>query len=437
MKIAILGYGLEGQAALNYFNKFDNSITICDQDLNLPRVEGVEYCLGGSYLNNLDVFDLIIRSPGINPEIIYEANKTLDHTKITSGTNIFFEHAPTKNIIGVTGTKGKGTTSTLIYKMLLEIGKNAYLAGNIGKPAISLLSENLKSDDFVVLEMSSFQLTDAKYSPHIAVCIMITQDHLDWHGKIEGYLEAKKSIVRYQNKDDTVIYYAPNDKSTSLAELSVGERIPYFEKPGAMISDNRIVIDNQVVCDVGEIGLIGEHNQQNVCAALTCVWQISKDKEAYARVIKSFTGLKYRLEFVRERNGIKYYNDSFASDPDASSAGIKAIRAPKVVIVGGYDRMLDLKTLVDAIIEEDKKGLLVKLVIIGASGKRLARDLDESNFRDYLLTESKDISEIISIATTFAKDGNAVLLSPGFASFDMFKNFEERGLAYAEAVNKL
>lgn len=437
MKIVILGYGLEGEAALKYFNKSDHLITICDQDAKLNKINGVDYRLGKNYLSNLDEFDLIVRSPGINPELIYKANSGLDRSKVTSGTNIFFENSPTKNIIGVTGTKGKGTTSTLIYKMLLEIGKKVHLAGNIGKPAISLLSQGLDSDDYVVLEMSSFQLSDSKHSPHIAVCLMITQDHLDWHGKLENYWEAKSSIVRFQAEDDVVVYFAQNETSASLAQLSKGSKIPYFKDPGARIQDGKVIIGDQDICPVDEIGLIGVHNQQNVCAALTCVWQIDKNRDAYTKVLRNFTGLKYRLELLQELKGVKYYNDSFASDPDAASAGIKAIELPKVVIVGGYDRHLNLDTLVDAIMNEDSKGLLLRLVIIGASGKRLYEELDARGFHNYTYTESKDMFAIVDLAKNFAENGSAVLLSPGFASFDMFKNFEERGKAYAEAVINL
>ncbi|HUY53132.1 MAG TPA: Mur ligase family protein, partial [Candidatus Dormibacteraeota bacterium] len=189
MKIAILGYGLEGVTALDYFNQSENSITICDQNSELEKIAGINYQLGSEYLSNLNKFDLIVRSPGINPVQIFDSNADIDKSKITSGTNIFFQMSPTKNIIGVTGTKGKGTTSTLIHKMLLEVGKNSYLAGNIGIPAMNLLA-SIKTDDFIVLEMSSFQLSDCNYSPHIAVCLMITQDHIDWHGQIENYLDS-------------------------------------------------------------------------------------------------------------------------------------------------------------------------------------------------------------------------------------------------------
>ena len=437
MKIAILGYGLEGEATLNYFNKPDNTITICDQNQNLDKITGIDYRLGPDYLKNLDNFDLIIRTPGINPILIYDHNPGIDKSKISSGTNLFFQMSPTKNIIGVTGTKGKGTTSTLIHKMLLELGKKSHLAGNIGVPAMNLLSEHIGQDDYVVLEMSSFQLSDCNYSPHIAVCLMITQDHLDWHGQIQDYLAAKLNIVSHQSNNDIAIYFALNNQSKALASTSLGEKIPYLQKPGATIVNNNLVIEDQIICSVSEIALLGTHNQENICAAITCVWQISKDKAAIARVIKNFTGLKNRIEFVREKNGIKYYNDSFASAPDAAVAGMKAITNPKVLIIGGFDRNLDLKTLVSSIIAEDKIGLIRKLILIGASADRLAKELNERKYTNYQILNSKDIVKIVQVATGYAVSGDVVLLSPGFASFDMFKNFEERGSAFVQAVNSL
>lgn len=437
MKIAILGYGLEGEAVLSYLKNTDNTITICDQDGDLIKLSNVDYHLGKDYLKDLDQFDLIIRSPGLNPKLIYEQNPRLSKGKITSSTNLFFEHSPTKNIIGITGTKGKGTTSTLIHRMLVESGKKSYLAGNIGVPAISLLGPDLKSKDYVVLEMSSFQLTDCNYSPHIAVCLMITQDHLDWHGQIQDYITSKQNIVRHQSKDDIVVYLGSNERSKFLAESSKGTKIPYFKNPGAEIIDRNIVIDDQIICSIDDVGLIGIHNLENICAAVTCVWQVIKDKAAIKKVISSFTGLKNRLEFLREVNEVKYYNDSFASAPDATIAAIRALPSTKVVIVGGFDRGLELEYIINEIMAEDKRGLIRKALLIGASAKRLGDEMTAKGFNNFEIIEAKDMNEIVETASSLATSGDTVVLSPGFASFDMFKNFEVRGQAFVDAVAKL
>ncbi|HUY53401.1 MAG TPA: UDP-N-acetylmuramoyl-L-alanine--D-glutamate ligase, partial [Candidatus Dormibacteraeota bacterium] len=294
-----------------------------------------------------------------------------------------------------------------------------------------------KTDDFIVLEMSSFQLSDCNYSPHIAVCLMITQDHIDWHGQIENYLDSKRNIVKYQTKDDIVIYNSQNNKSQSLAETSLANKLPYLEAPGAIVQGQNIIIDDQVICAVSEIGLLGKHNLENICAAITCVWQVSKNKHAIARIIKTFTGLENRLEFVKIKNKVRYYNDSFASAPDAAIAGMKAIASPKVLIIGGFDRNLDLKYLVESIVDEGKNGSIRKLILIGASASRLAKELDAKKYTNYQVSNAKNMFEIVKLATDYADKEDVVLLSPGFASFDMFKNFEERGRAFKDAVNNL
>jgi UDP-N-acetylmuramoylalanine--D-glutamate ligase len=437
MKIAILGYGLEGEAALNYFKNPNNMFTVCDQDENIIKLNGIDYRLGKDYLVKLDQYDLIIRTAGLNPKLIFNRNPNLDKSKVTSSTNLFLKNSPTKNVIGVTGTKGKGTTATLIHKMLIEAGKNSYLAGNIGVPAISLLKNKLNPEDYVVLEMSSFQLSDCNYSPHISVCLLITQDHLDWHGQIEDYIASKRNIVSHQSKDDKVIYLATNQRSKSLAESSPGLKIPYLQKPGAEIIDGQIVINDQVICSVNEVSLVGEHNLENICAAITCVWQISQDKSAIKKVITSFTGLKNRLEFVKEKDGVKYYNDSFASAPDACIAAIRSFKSPKVMIVGGFDRGLELEFLIDELITDNERGLIRKVLLIGASKERLAKEMTMKGFNNYQILEAKNMDAIVQSAKNLANDGDTVILSPGFASFDMFKNFEVRGQAFVEAVSRI
>jgi UDP-N-acetylmuramoylalanine--D-glutamate ligase len=321
--------------------------------------------------------------------------------------------------------------------MLVESGKKSYLAGNIGVPAVSLLSSDLNPEDYVVLEMSSFQLTDCNYSPYIAVCLMITQDHLDWHGQIQDYVKSKQNIVSHQSKDDIVVYLASNEKSKFLAESSKGIKIPYFKTPGAEIIDRNIVIDDQIICGVNEVGLIGIHNLENICAAITCVWQVSKDKAAIKKVIGSFTGLKNRLEFLRELDDVKYYNDSFASAPDAAIAAIRALSSTKVVIIGGFDRGLELEYIIDEVIAEDKRGLIRKILLIGASAERLGQEMVAKGFGNFEILGSKDMNEIVKTASSLASSGDIVVLSPGFASFDMFKNFEVRGQAFVDAVAKL
>ncbi len=436
MKIAILGYGIQGQSVYEYFKNKDNDITICDRDTALDLPEGVDSQIGETYLNRLDKFDLIFRSPSIYPSEIVAANGEAILDKVTSNTNEFLRLCPTKNVIGVTGTKGKGTTSTLITKMLEASGIRVHLGGNIGIPPLDLLAEDIKEEDWVVLELANYQLIDLKYSPHIAVCLMVVPEHLDWHTDVDEYYQAKARLFEHQTKDDLAIYYGLNDNSKRIASTSPGKLIPFFKSPGALVAGSNIVIEGTPIIRISEIKLIGRHNLQNVCAAVTAVWQINQDIEAMADVLREFSGLPFRLEIIREVNGVKYVDDSFASAPSASVAAIEAIKGPKILILGGMDRGLNLKELAKAIADNAK--YIKKILIIGQSGERLAKVIDGFNFTNYeVLGTDNSMEDIVAMASKIATEGDSVILSPSFPSFDMFKNFEDRGLKFNEAVNNL
>lgn len=433
MKIALVGFELEGRAAYEYWSKLDAQITVCDQDIGKQVPDGADKQLGPDYLKNLDRFDIVWRTAGINPAIILRENPNIA-SKITSTMNEFLRVCPTKHVIGVTGTKGKGTTTTLITKMLEVAGKEVYLGGNIGLSPFEFLPE-LTEGSYVVLELSSFQLADLQRSPSLAVCLMVMPEHLDWHADLDDYILAKARLFEHQAPSDTAIYFAKNDDSRKIACYSPGLKIPYFAEPGAHVENDTIVISGQHICATGELKLLGKHNWQNVCAAVTTVWQITQNTEAMRRVLTNFSGLEHRLEFVRKLDGIRYYNDSFASGPDSAIAAIEAIPGPKVMIMGGFERNLPLAGLAHAVQVHAQD--IRKVVVIGASGPRLARELDKAGFTDYMLESAKTMQEIVTAAKSQARPGDAVLLSPGFASFDMFKNFEERGLRFKAAVSEL
>ncbi len=433
MKIAILGFDLEGRSSFDYFTAQGHELTICDQNPEVKLPPGVASVVGDNYLDNLNRFDLIVRTAGLPPEKILKANPGVAQ-KITTQINEFMKICPTKNVIGITGTKGKGTTSTLVSKMLEATGKTVRLGGNIGVPPLTFLSE-LKDDSWVVLELSSFQLIDLKHSPHIAVCLMVVPEHLDWHKNINEYTTAKSQLFVHQESSDIAIYFADNELSKLVASSSHGQKIAYFKPPGAYVDDGYIVIDDQTICPVSELKLLGEHNWQNVCAAVTAVWQVTKNKQVIRDVLTSFSGLEHRLELVRELDGIRYYNDSFASTPDATIAALNTIAGQKVLIVGGFDRDLPIKHLVQAIVDHSQD--IRKLIIIGASARRLAHELKEVGFSNYSVLNDQNMSAIIKIARDQALIGDALILSPGFASFDMFKNFEDRGQQFKQAVSKL
>lgn len=433
MKVAIVGFDREGRASYEYYSRLNADITVCDIKTDISVPSGTSSQLGDTYLDNLDRFDVIVRTPGLNAEKILEHNPSVAK-KITTGTNLFFENSPTKNIIGITGTKGKGTTSTLTAEILRESGKTVHLGGNIGIPALGLLA-SIESDDWVVLELSSYQLSDLKYSPHIAACLMIANDHLIWHGDFDEYTEAKSNLFKHQTKNDIAIYYGMNEHSRSIAGESQGTLLPYFEAPGAEIEDGMVRIHGKNICKIEEIKLIGEHNLQNVCAAVTVAWQIAQDTDAIAKALLGFAGLPHRLERVATINDITFYNDSFASNPDAAIAALKAISGSKVLLIGGYDRKLPVGELLAEVKEHQVNGDVKTAVFYGASSDRLVECAEELKI-DYLASD-KDFKNTVMQAVNLAEAGDAILLSPGFASFDMFKDFEDRGEQFKRIVKEM
>lgn len=435
MKIAILGYGLEGQSAYNYWKSADNQITICDQNESLDVPDKVESRLGPDYLAGLDAFDLIVRSPAIHPAGIVTANSPATLRKVSSVTNEFMQVCPSRNIIGVTGTKGKGTTSTLIAKTLQVAGKRVHLGGNIGVPTLDMLAADIKPDDWVVLELSNFQLIDLKYSPNIAVCLMVVPEHLNWHANMAEYVDAKQQLFTWQTYDDIAIYYKDNEYSATIAAAGNAAKVPYCAAPGALIDGDKICIGGQEICRTSELKLLGQHNIQNACAAITTVWQITHSIAAIRSVLTSFSGLPHRLELVREVEHVKYYNDSFAATPDAAMAALQAVPGPKLLIAGGFDRGLPIDHFA-ACIKSYAEDLRVVL-LIGKSAQRLAAACDSVGFDNYEVLETHSMAAIVEAATKQAESGDTVVLSPGFASFDMFKNFEDRGDQYRSAVERI
>lgn len=436
MKIALLGYDTEGRASYDYFAaQGGHELTICDRNPETGVPAGAASVLGEGYLDNLDRFDLLVRTPGLYPgEILAKSPGVAG--KITTQTNEFFKASPTRNIIGVTGTKGKGTTSTLITKLLEAAGKHVKLGGNIGVSPLTFLSE-LTDESWVVLELSNFQLIDLKTSPHIAVCLAVVPEHLNWHKDMDDYVAAKSQLFSHQTANDIAIYFADNDISKQIADHGQGQKLPYFAPPGAVVENDAIVIDGQTICKTDELKLPGAHNWQNVCAAVTALWQVTQDVAVLRSVLTDFGGLPFRIEFRREVHGVRYYNDSFASGVGATIAAYQAIPGKKVMIIGGFDRGLDLSELPETF-KQQPEGLR-KVMLIGAAAERTKAVFNEHGFDQYIMCNAKDMKTVVEHATMIAhsREGDAVVLSPAFASFDMFKNFEDRGIQFNEAVDAL
>lgn len=473
LKIAIAGFGVEGKASYSYYSQAGADITIVDEKAKIEDVpEGVKTLLGEGVFEKLHEYDLVIRSPQINPARI------ITHGKIWSATNEFFEKCPVP-IIGVTGTKGKGTTSTLISTILEAAGHKTWLVGNIGVPALEVLDEieqyakskmqkmpdqesiinNLKSTSeagVVVFELSSFQLWDIERSPQTAVILMIEPDHMDVHASMDEYVNAKRNITYHQTKDDLLVHHPTNKYALEIAEKSQAKKAPFMKEPAArsvipaqagiqksdwipdqVWDDGKgewVIIDKQPICKTSEVGLLGVHNLENICAAITASWHYTQDVDAIKKAVVSFKGLPHRLEFVRELNGVKYFDDSYSSAPSASIAAIKSFVEPEIVILGGFDRGLDLTELIEAII---KQANIKHLLLIGDTRTKIANQLRACGFTVFTELASKNLSDIVKVAHEHAQPGDVVILTPGCPSFDMFKNFEERGDIFKKSVREI
>jgi UDP-N-acetylmuramoylalanine--D-glutamate ligase len=341
---------------------------------------------------------------------------------------------PTRQVIGVTGTKGKGTTSTLLAKMLEASGRQVFLGGNIGVPPLSFLNE-LNENSWVVLELSSFQLIDLRASPHIGVCLMVVPEHLNWHADMPEYVEAKAQLFEHQSSDDVAIYYGESELSREIASAGAGRKLPFYESPGAWVNGNMITIDGAEICTTDELKLLGAHNWQNVCAALTAYWQIDQNIDAARTVLTSFGGLEHRLELVRELDGIRYYDDSFGTTPETAIVALQAFAEPKVVILGGSDKGASYDELARTVVSSNVR----KVVLIGEEGLKIQAALEAAGFHDFtpVITGREMMPTIVKTARENTQTGDVVLLSTACASFDMFDNYKDRGARFKHAVNEL
>lgn len=442
MNVAILGYGVDGASSTGYWHKLGASITVCDENTDLLLPDYVEQKLGPDYLSNLDSFDILVRTPGLRPDKIKAANPDSPNIldKVTTAINEFFIKCPAP-IIAVTGTKGKGTTSTLIYKMLQAAGAHAFLGGNIGTVPLDFIDE-ITPDSWVVLELSNYQLIDFKHAPKIGVCLMVVPEHQDWHTSIAEYYQAKQNLFAHQTEQDRTVFNAANDISIKITSVSNGSKIPYFVPlkdqlantvSGAYVEGDQICMDGKIVCDVSDVALLGRHNLENVCAAIAAVWPIiGNNISAIKETVKSFSGMEHRLEFVREVNNVKYYNDSFATTPEATVAAIRSFNQPKVVILGGSDKGIAFYDVVNEVVH----GHVRQAVVIGKTGEKFIELLVSRGY-EHISLGGNTMTEIVKTAQKAAQPGDVVILSTACASFGLFKNYKDRGDQFKAAVNDL
>jgi len=427
MKIAIAGYGVEGEANYTYFSKdAANEITIVDQkDVpDRPLPEGVATLLSPNAFEQLNGFDVVVRTAGLAPR------KIVTDGKIWSSTNEFFSKCPAP-IIGVTGSKGKGTTSSLIASILKKAGYTVWLVGNIGQPPLDLLDQ-IKADHIVVFELSSFQLWDIERSPHTAVVLFIEPDHLDVHADMAEYVAAKGNITAYQTTDDILIYNAENEYSRSIAESSSAQKVAYPSELTTHIKDGYFYNGEQKICSVDAVTLPGAHNLSNAIAAIDAIWAYTQDNDVIAAGLSAFRGLPHRLAFVATVSGVNYYDDSIATTPTSAVAALRAFDSSKVIILGGSSKGSDFTTLAEELTRHDVKALL-----IGEEANRIAEACRQAGFTHFEIIENPTMEKVVNRAHEIAIEGSVVLLSPSAASFGLFKNYADRGEQFIAAVNSL
>lgn len=475
-KIGILGVGTEGLALVRFLSESVNSLNITVLDAKSyeeieERLLGdelsdfrqflaqddIKSSFGPNYLDNLNDFDVIFRSPGISyfNEKIQEALG--QGVLVSSQIKLFFDLCPCK-IIGVTGTKGKGTTSSLIYEIVKKsaVGSRqlaefelqtadrepqTFIAGNIGYPAITLIPK-LKEYDVVILELSSFQLMDLDKSPHIGVVTNLSVDHLNYHKDVAEYRDSKKSIFKYQTENDFAVI---NLRSSFEEEFlgSIKSKKLYFGEDGgdAVIINkegvDRVIFDpsnkNFEICNLDNVELLGKHNLENIAAAALACNSLGVDLEIIKEVVHEYKGLPHRLELIRTIDEVMYINDSFATNPEPTMAAIRSIDQTKILILGGSSKGADFNPLAKVIEKSNTRAT----ILIGDEAEKIKNALTENNYDGEIFTGFITMDEIVKKAQEISKPGEAVILSPACASFDMFKNYKVRGEEFRSAVNKL
>lgn len=440
-KIGILGFGQEGQAVLKYLTKHKLTAAVFDEKENMSNLAmesgAAKFVGGNAYLDSINDCTLLFRSPGIwrkHPKILQaEVNGTI----ITSQTKWFFENSQA-TIVGVTGTKGKGTTCSLIFKVLKASGKvpgqDVFLTGNIGKIQPLDFIDETTQNTIVVYELSSFQLQDLSMSPHIAICLMTTSDHLNHHQDLEEYHDAKSAITCYQTQTDVAIFNSDYEASVKIGSLGNGRKleISAHQQPrhGAFIKNDTILFKNgQINCASRK--LRGVHNLENIAAAALANIELGIAIPVIEQAVNNFAGLEHRLQFVGEINGVGYYNDSISTVPETTIAALNAFSEPTHLILGGSDKNLDYSQFITDLITRKN---IVSITLLGEIGKTLADLLSKTKNPIPTFGPYTNFSEAIGDIQQRATRGEIVLLSPASASFDMFTNYADRGHQFTAIV---
>ncbi len=441
--ITVIGIGISNLPLIKYLVSLGANVTACDrrsaEDLgeNYTELEKlvVKFNLGDGYLNNLSG-DMIFKTPGMRYDVPELLKAKENGSIVTSEMEVFFEVCPS-HIIAVTGSDGKTTTTTLIHKMMTDAGYKTWLGGNIGNPLLTD-TEKMKENDWVILELSSFQLHTMRKSPEIAVITNISPNHLDMHKDYKEYIDAKKNIMLYQNEGDTLIVNADNQVTADIGKSANGA-VKYFSRNGMadVYLDGNIIKRGIVeILNIKDIKIPGMHNVENYMAAIAAVSGLVS-KDVIVNVAKTFGGVEHRIELVRTLDGVKYYNSSIDSSPNRTINTLRVFPNKVIMIAGGKDKGIPYDEIGPALAEHVKV-----LILIGATSDKIQEALDAEinktgNGKDIEVIRATSYEDAVNTARSKAHDGDVVLLSPASTSFDMFRNFEERGNLFKKIVNEL
>jgi len=437
-KLLILGFGREGKSTYRYIRRNfpETAISIADRDKDLPEKTGeilsdpnISLYLGENYLASLTNYQLIIKSPGVG---LPSDLKIDPGTILTSQTHLMLQ-AFHRQIIGITGTKGKSTTSSLIHHLLKTSGIQSILVGNIGLPPFDYLDQ-VGPETRIVYEMSSHQLEDSILAPHIAVLLNLFPEHLDRYSSLEAYYSAKMRILSGQLDGDIFIY---NEDIPGISErikkINAGRRYFSFSsgfhmKEGCYLTGNRIILcqhgnESAFIEITDDFHLKGRHNVMNMMAAILAARNAGTGDEFIRQGLLTFHGLEHRLEYAGEYNGIHFYNDSIATIPEATIAAVRALPATDTLILGGYDRMLDYSALIDFLAQSHVRNF----IFLGKAGSRMYEGFQAIKKEDKNFFMAGSMQEAFEFVFRRTEKGKICLLSPAAASYDSYKNFEERG----------
>ncbi len=448
-KIAFCGIGRSNLPLVSLFSKYGADITVCDRkeksafsdDIITSITDcGAKIKCGEDYLDNLSV-DIIFRAPGMYYNLPVLQNFKKNGVVVTSEMEVFFDICPAK-IIALTGTDGKTTTTTVITEILEKTGKRIYKGGNIGTPLLPLIEE-MCEDDICVVELSSFQLISMRKSPDVAVITNVYPDHLNVHKDMDEYVDAKLNILLHQNAFSKTILNYDNEITKSMADKVRG-RLIYFShleklSYGAYLDDEGYLVFNDGekitrIVHKDEIKIPGMHNVENYLTAIAAVFG-DVDNKYIAEVANTFSGVEHRIEFVRELDGVRYYNDSIATSPASVTAGLTAFSRKVIIIAGGSDKQLDYSTLSGAINEYVKV-----LVLLGETAEKIEKAVVEDktyNPQSIKIIHADTMEQAVEVARENAVSGDVISLSPASASFDKYKDFEERGRHFKKIVKDL